>query len=235
MRYLPAIAAFAAVQVGTAGMEQAAEGLPPLFHLQVEQLEYRQGGGNAVAWEAYAWYGGDFDKALVKTEGERGSDGAFEKAEVQLLYSRLLTPFLDIQAGLRQDFRPEPGRSLAVLGLAGELPYGLEIDLAGFASDRGDLSARLELEYDLPITLDLVLQPKLELDAAVQEVPALHLGSGLTQLETGLRLRYHLSREVAPYLGIGWERKLGRTSELAEAEGEDPGSAYALVGIRFWF
>lgn len=202
----------------------------------VEQLEYRfQDGKDVMAWDAQAWYGGDYEKIRLKSEGAFKSGDGVADAEVQLLYSRLVGYYWDIQAGIRHDFRPEPSRSYGVIGLQGLAPGFFEIDLNGFVSERGDLSARLKAEFDLLITQRLILQPKAELNIAAQDVPELAIAQGLNDLELGLRLRYEASREFAPYLGVAWHRKLGETAGLARRHGEDVDELAGLVGVRFWF
>lgn len=242
----PIHAALAAALLGAAAvalpaaaqtMSSAPEHHEPLVgHVLVDQLEYRlREGTDAIAWKADAWYGGDYHKVWLKTEGEYNLSDAVEKAEAQILYSRLLGYYWDLQAGLRYDFRPNPSRTYGVIGLQGLAPGYFEIDLQGFVSNKGDVSARVEAEVDLLITQRLVLQPKAEISLAVQEVPELGVGSGLNDIELGLRLRYEIAREFAPYIGVAWERKLGETAGLARAEGEDVESAALLTGIRFWF
>jgi copper resistance protein B len=202
----------------------------------VEQLEYRfQNGKDVMNWDAQAWYGGDYEKIRLKTEGAlRPSDGV-EDAEVQLLYARLVAYYWDIQAGVRHDFRPEPSRSYGVIGLQGLAPGYFEVDLNGFVSEEGDFSGRLKAEYDLLITQRLILQPKVEINIAAQDVPELGIGQGLNDVELGLRLRYEIVREFAPYIGVTWHRKLGETANFARREGEDVDEFAMLAGVRFWF
>lgn len=201
----------------------------------VDLLEYRlQDDDDALAWEADASYGGDYHKIWLKTQGNHVG-GGFERAEAQLLYSCLIGHFWDLQGGLRRDFRPDPSRTYGVLGLQGMAPGFFELDLQGFVSEEGDVSARLEGEYDLLITQRLVLQPKAELDVALQEVSELGIGSGINAVELGLRLRYEFAREFAPYIGIHWERKLGDTADLARDEGESVDELSLVAGMRFWF
>lgn len=201
-----------------------------------DQLEYRgRDGKDMLAWEGQAWYGGDYDKAFLKTSGEYDTSGAFESAEVQLLYSRLIAHFWDAQVGLRHDFEPDPSRAYGVIGLQGLAPGLFEIDLQGFVSENGDLSARLEAEYDLLITQRLILQPKAELALAAQRVPELGVGKGVNDVELGLRLRYEVTRAFAPYIGIHWERKIGETARFAREEGEQPDALFLVAGLRFWF
>lgn len=172
----------------------------------------------------------------LKTQGEYspGRD-EFEKAEVQLLYSRLVGYYWDLQARVRYDFEPDPSRAYGVIGLQGLAPGYFEVDTQAFVSENGDLSARLEADYDILITQRLILQPKAELNLAVQDVPEFGIGSGINDLELGLRLRYEISREFAPYVGISWERKLGETAQIARREGGDVDIFALVAGVRFWF
>jgi copper resistance protein B len=202
----------------------------------VEQLEYRwQDGHDVTAWDAQAWYGGDYEKVRLKTEGNLRSPQRFNDAEAQLLYSRLIGYYWDLQAGVRHDFRPKPTRSYGVIGIQGLAPGYFEVDTSGFVSQDGDLSARLKADYDLLITQRLILQPKLELNVSAQDVPELHTAAGLNSIELGLRLRYEFAREFAPYVGINWKRNLGETAQLVRRAGDDPDEVAGLVGMRFWF
>lgn len=201
----------------------------------IERLEARfKHGEDGFVWDAQAWWGGDLDKLFVKTEGEGELGGSAEDAEVQLLYSRAIGPFFDLQAGARLDAEPDT-RSHLVLGVQGLAPYMFHVDGALFLSDRGDLTARLKGEYDQKITQRLILQPRAELELAAQDIPERGIGAGLTKLEAGLRLRYELVREFAPYVGVEYEAKLGETADIARAQGEDPDGIALLVGLRAWF
>ena len=214
---------------------------PLVGHLLVDQLEYRlQKGKDAIAWDAQAWYGGDYEKVYFKSLGEAiigagGASEAFEKAEFQLLYSRLVGYYWDVQGGVRYDVRPDPQRAYAVIGLQGLAPGFFELDLQGFVSHKGDISARLEGEYDLYVTQRLVAQPKFEVDLALQDVPELGVGRGISDIELGLRVRYEFVREFAPYVGVSWERAVGRSASYARDEGEDVSKLSLVTGIRFWF
>ena len=203
----------------------------------VERLEARiptGRGDEAYLWDAQGWFGGDLDKLVIKTEGEGAFEGAIEDAEVQALYGRAIGPFTDLQLGARLDIEPET-RTHVVLGIQGLAPYMLHYDAALFLSDRGDLTARVEAEYDQKITQRLILQPRIELEAAAQDIPERDIGAGLTKIEPGLRLRYKIVPEFAPYIGLEYEAKLGETADLARAEGEDAAGFKVLAGLRFWF
>jgi len=203
---------------------------------QAEQFEYRLSDGkDRLKWDAQGWIGGDYNKLWLKTEGEKVFDGGVEEAEIQLLYSRIIHPFWDIQIGGRYDVRPQPQRGFGVIGVQGLAPYFFEVDAAAFVSDEGDVSARLKGEYELLLTQKLILQPSVELNFAAQEVEDLGIGSGLTDVELGLRLRYEFVREFAPYIGINWESTIGNTADFAREEGEDVDSLSFVAGVRFWF
>ena len=203
----------------------------------VERLEVRiptDGGGAGYVWDAQAWYGGDINRLVLKSEGEGEFDGDLEDAEVQALFSRAIGPFFDLQAGVR--FDPEPDtRSHLVLGAQGLAPYMFHVDSALFLSDRGDLTARIEAEYDQRITQQLILQPRVEIELAAQDIPEREIGAGLTKIETGLRLRFEFVPEFGPYVGLEYEAKLGETADLARAAGEDPDGIKLLIGLRAWF
>ncbi len=209
---------------------------PHFLFFQADQFEYRaQDGGDSLKWDAQGWYGGDYDKLWLKTEGEKLARGKTEKAEVQVLFSHLVTDFFDVQAGVRYDPEPHPRRGYAVLGVQGLAPYYFETDAALFLSNEGELSARFEAEYELLLTQRLVLQPSLEINLAAQDTSARGIGSGVSDIELGLRLRYEIRREFAPYIGVNWERKLGQTADIARRDGEDTDVPSFVTGVRFWF
>ena len=206
------------------------------YQVLIDRLETRiDDSSESYLWDAQGWYGGDIDKLWIKTEGEGTFGEPTEQAEVQALWSRSVTPWFDVQAGARYDLRPDPQRAYAVLGLQGLVPYLFELDAAAFVSNEGDVSARLEGEYELLITQRLILQPRAEINLAVQEVRELGIGSGVNDVELGLRLRYEFAREFAPYVGVGWERKLGETANFARDEGERVDNLSAIAGVRIWF
>lgn len=203
-----------------------------------ERLEWGVGIGetrNLGRWDGQAWYGTDYDRVWFRTEGELDRRGRAERAEFQLLYSRLLSYYWDVQLGVRYDLRPRPDRAYAVIGVQGLAPGMFEVDVQGFVSERGDLSARIEVSYDIYITQRLVLQPNVEANVAIQRVPELGVGSGLNDIEAGLRLRYEFTRELAPYIGISYQRKFGDTARYARNEGENVEGWNVLTGVRIFF
>ncbi len=207
----------------------------------IDQFEYRPNEGQeALRWDAQGWIGYDFDKIWIKTEGQRkisnGSDG---EAELQVLYSRAIWPFWDVQAGWRYDELYKNGsdlsRSFGVLSLQGLAPYWFETEAALFLSDDGDLSARLTASYELLFTQRLILQPRLEVNAAASSVAEFEVGKGINDIGLGLRLRYEIWREFAPYVGVEWTEKVGETADLARQDGEDTSVFSFVTGVRLYF
>ena len=202
----------------------------------LDRLEYRgRSGRDGFAWDAQGWYGGDIHKLWLKSEGEGAFGGGLERGEVQALWSRAFDPWFDLQLGLRQDFGHGPDRSHLALGVQGLAPYWFEVDAAAFVSEKGDVSARFEAEYDLRITQRLILQPTAELEFSLGDVPELGIGSGLSSAEAGLRLRFELEPELAPYIGVEYERGFGDTARFRRGAGEEAGGWSVLAGLRAWF
>lgn len=202
----------------------------------LDRLEYQaRDGHDGYAWEGDAWYGGDYDRLWFKSEGEGGFGGALEEAEAQLLWSRALGPWFNLQTGVRYDIRPRSQRTHLAVGVQGLAPYWFEIDAAVFLSDRGDLTARIEGEYDQRITNQLILQPRIEATLSAQDVPDIAIGSGLSAIEAGLRLRYEIVPEFAPYVGVQYERSIGDTAVFARAAGERRSDWALVAGLRMWF
>jgi copper resistance protein B len=203
----------------------------------IDQLEISvRDGAEGYAWEdVQFWYGGDIDKLWLKSEGEGEFGEGLERGDVQALWSHAIDPWFDLQAGVRMNFGRGPERPHLVIGIQGLAPYWFEIDAAAFLSSSGDVTGRIEAEYDLRITQRLILQPQVELEWALQDVPELRIGSGLSSAEAGLRLRYEIVPEFAPYVGIAYERAFGDTASFARAAGDDPGGWRLLSGVRIWF
>lgn len=185
------------------------------------------------SWDAESWIGGDVNKLYLTTQGE-ANDDAVETAEVQLLWSRMIAPFWDIQAGVRHDFEPD-GISHAVLGVQGLAPYLFEVDAAAFLSEDGDLHGRLDVDYELLFTQRFIGSPFVEVEAAASDIDALDVASGLTGLETGFQLRYEITRKFAPYVEVTYERALGDTADLRRAAGEDVEATILRTGLRLIF
>lgn len=198
------------------------------------ETQFREG-DEALVWDGQGFVGTDRNKLFVKTEGDYGIDGNdVEDAEVQALWSRAVSTFFDLQAGLRYDFEPE-STVHGVLGVQGLAPYRFELDLAAFISDEGDLTFRAEVEYELLLTQRLILQPRIEANFAAQDISNRRVGRGVSDLDIGLRLRFEILREFAPYVGLEWQSAFGNTADFIEEEGGDPDGLALLAGVRVWF
>jgi copper resistance protein B len=224
---------FGAPAMGAArGVLASEHGGAFLWKLMADQAEYRAGPeGGGYGWDAEAWFGGDIHRLVVKSEGQGSGRGGLEEGEVQALYSRAVAAYTDIQFGVRQDVNSNAA-TYAVFGAETILPYWLKAEAALFISNDGDAFARLEGTYDLMITQRVVLQPNVELNFAMQDVPTAMIGSGLSELTAGLRLRYDVARQFSPYIGVNFDRKLGGTIGMYRAAGEEIEATSFVVGIR---
>ncbi|MBI0533697.1 copper resistance protein B [Sphingomonas sp. TX0522] len=202
--------------------------------LNLAEYQFRNG-RDGYRWDGEAWFGGDINRLFIKSEGEGAFRKGIESAEVQALYSRTIGPYFNLQAGVRQDLGPSPKRTYATVGLQGLAPGFFELEGAVFLSNKGDVLGRLGGYYDQRITQRLILQPRAELNFAAQDVPENRIGSGLSNAELGLRLRYEIRREFAPYVGVSWDRRFGDTARYARADGDRATSKSIVAGIRVWF
>ena len=208
---------------------------PLLLTVILDQLEMRDvGGDNALSWDGQGWLGRDLRKIWLKTDGERTA-GNTEEAELQFLYSKAVARYWDIQVGIRHDFEPSPSRSWAAIGFKGLAPYFFDIDAAAFIGEAGRTALRFEAEYELLLTQRLILTPDIEINLYGQNDPDVGIGSGLSEIEAGLRLRYEIRREFAPYVGVNWSRMFGSTADFAKIAGRDTSEAQLVIGLRTWF
>ncbi len=222
-------AAFPAIQGHTVHDKKA------FGFLLFDQLEYQDADeGSTLAWEISGWWGGDINRVWLRSEGER-TNGVTEEAELHLLGGHAVGPWWDVVAGVRQDFKPGSGQTWGALGIQGMPLYGLEVQATGYVGEGGQLAARLEAEYDILLTNRLILQPVAELNFYGKEDSARGIGSGLSESEVGLRLRYEIAREFAPYIGVNWSRAYGSTADLAREEGEGTRETRFVAGVRMWF
>ena len=206
------------------------------FYILFNQLEAQiTEGDDDFVWNGQAWYGGDINKLWFKSEGRASLNGGeVDDAEIQVLYSRAIAPFWDVQAGLRYDIEPD-GLAHGVVALNGLAPYWFEVDASAFLSEKGDLTARVEAEYELLLTQRLILQPRIEANLSAQDIPKRETGSGLNSIDAGLRLRYEFKREVAPYIGVEWQSAFGETRDMIKAAGRNGDEVVFLAGLRTWY
>jgi copper resistance protein B len=201
----------------------------------LDQLEWRDADdGEAVSWNATGWIGNDIDRLWWRTEGER-SDGVTETAELQLLWGHAIGPWWEFVAGLRQDFKPGSPQTWGAIGVQGMALYNFEAEATLYVGEGGQTAARLEGGYDILLTNRLILQPAVEVNLHGRDDPQRSIGSGLGEVEIGLRLRYEIRRELAPYIGLRWTRHYGETADLARAAGGSVEDTELVIGIRAWY
>ncbi len=203
------------------------------MHVILEQFEGRIGGENRLRWDGEAWTGTDTHRLWLKSEGEL-QDGKVSDGQHELLYDTPISSYFDLQAGLRYDIDDRASRGWAAFGIEGLSQYFFHLSATAYASDRGHFGAKLFGSYDLLITQRLILQPEIELNLYTKAEPKRLVGSGLSDLDTGLRLRYEISRKFAPYVGIAYEKRFGQTGRLTAAAGEKTDVLRFALGIRAW-
>jgi copper resistance protein B len=203
--------------------------------LVINRLEQFHGDdANGQAIDAQAWVGSDLSKLWFKLDGER-SDGRLGATRSELLWNRAISPYWGMQAGARHDFGEGPGRNWAAFGFQGLSPYWFEVEATAYVGESGRTALRFEADYELLLTQRLILQPDVELNAYGKDDRARDIGAGLSDLDVGLRLRYEITRKLAPYAGVVWSRKFGRTADLARASDGEVSDTQLVAGLRLWF
>jgi copper resistance protein B len=209
---------------------------PVIPFLLIDRLEYRwKSGDDLRVWDVHAWIGGDYNKLWLRSEGEDVPGESTERADIEAFYARIISPFWYLQAGLREEFKPSPSRTALALGVEGLAPYWFDVEATAYLDEEGTLSARLEAEYDILLTQRLILQPRIETGFATSGERERGVGQGFDAVELGLRLRYEIRRQFAPYVGISWSRKLGETADFAREQDEDVTETAFVAGVRIWF
>lgn len=214
--------------------DHAVHGESTHAYVLFDQFEGRTGSGAQVfSWDTKGWIGGDRNRFWFRTEGDRAGD-TWEQAQHNLLYGRPISPWWDVIAGVRLDTLPGTARTALAVGVQGLAPYRTEVELSAYVEPKGRTHVRLESEYELLITNRLAFQPLLEFEVYGGADRERHIARGLTTGEFGMRLRYEIRREFAPYAGVVWSRKFFGTRDLAIAAGSRVSSARFAAGVRFW-
>ena len=207
----------------------------PLGMLLVDRLEAFHGrDGSGQAWELRGWYGGDADKLWLRSEGER-SGGRLEDGDIEALWSHAVAAYWDSTLGVRHDLGEGPSRDWLAAGVQGLAPYWFDVEATLYLGASGRSAARVRVSYDVLFTQRLILQPELEANGYGRRDPARGLGRGLADVQFGLRLRYEVRREFAPYVGVQFVRRVGATANLARAAGRPVFDRQFVAGLRFWF
>ena len=213
---------------------------PVMTYVAFDELEFQATGDeDALEYDGEAWIGGDFNRIWFKAAGEQSTTGSDGEVELQGLFSRGITPFWNLQTGLRLDHRygegPGATRAHAVLGLEGLAPYWFEVEAFVYLSDDGDGSARLEASYETLLTQRLIVESEFETNVAFQDAPEFGLASGFNDVELGARMRYEFVREFAPYVGYSWSRLVGGTADLVREGGGEVGGGALVFGLHVWY
>jgi copper resistance protein B len=207
----------------------------PLGMLKIDQLELTDGRyATGQAWEVEGWYGNDSDKLWLRSEGD-ADHGRIGDGQVEALWSHAVAAFWNAQLGVRQDVGEGPHRPWAAFGIQGLAPYWFELEATGYLGPSSRTAARLRAEYELLFTQRLILQPEFELNLYGSDDPASRVGSGLSDARLGLRLRYEISRQFAPYIGIVWIQRHGATADDARLDGQPSMDRQFVAGVRIWF
>ncbi|MES1991758.1 MAG: copper resistance protein B [Pseudomonadota bacterium] len=221
--------------VGYGSMKPEMGGSKLIGMVLIDQLEAYSGrNGHGVAWGAEGWYGNDENKFWVRTEGE-GSSGRIMDANVEAFWNHTIGIFWGSQLGIRHDFGVGPSRDWLAFGVQGLSPYWFELRATGYVGPSGRMATRLQASYEILFTQKLILQPELEANLYSKDDPARGVGRGLSDVQLGLRLRYEIRRQFAPYVGMNLVRKFGRTADFARADGENAYDPQLVAGIRLWF
>jgi len=208
---------------------------PVNWMVLVDQLEWQdQDGDDAFQWNLRAWAGRDLNRLLLRAEGHI-TEGTTEENRVELYWERLVQPRWSLVLGVRQDTAPGPSRTLAGVGIQGLAPWHIELEATAYAGEGGQTALTVEAESDVLITNRLILTPRLEANAYGEDDPANGIGHGLADLSLGLRLRYEVRRQFAPYLGVEWEGNYGETATLRRTAGESTRQTSLVAGVRVWF
>jgi copper resistance protein B len=203
--------------------------------LLVDRFESVRGRDNtATEYDLQAWYGRTYDRAVLKAEGDVDG-GKLHDARTELLWGHAVAAYWDTQLGVRHDSGVKPDRNWLAVGVQGLAPYWFEVDATAYVGEGGRTALRLDAEYELLLTQKLILQPRLEANFYGKSDAARERGSGLADATAGVRLRYEIRREFAPYVGIEWAGKYGGTADFARAAGGRTRQSQLVAGVRFWF
>jgi copper resistance protein B len=205
------------------------------FHGILNEFEGRYApSGSEFRWDGEAWYGGDYNRVWLKTEGTidkgRMSDGDHEA-----LYSHAISRYFDAQAGVRVDLDSGPTRTWGAFGIQGLALYEFEVQATGYVSDQGRFAGKLEGSYDFLLTNRLILQPQAEFNLQTKSDRARGAGAGLSDVDAGLRLRYEFWRKLAPYIAVTYSGYFTQARRFAHERDDPTGTVRFTFGIRSWF
>ena len=198
--------------------------------LMVDNLEYQFNDEKVVAWDSYVYIGYDLSKVYIYSEGEKADEASSAESENQLVYSRAIAPYWDVQFGVGYDKTEESDQTWGVIGVQGLAPYFFETRATILIGEDGNIGFRAEAEYEALFTQKLILTPSIGVAAYSKDNLEMGIGSGFSNLTLGARLRYEFVREFAPYVGVEWSKNFANTNDFAPLD-----EVYATAGLRFWF
>ncbi|MCF6339873.1 MAG: copper resistance protein B [Sulfurimonas sp.] len=200
------------------------------YSVIMDNLEYQFNDEKTIVWDSYAYIGYDLNKIYIYSEGEKAKEASSLESENQLVFSRAILPYWDIQLGVGYDKIPDSDQTWAILGVQGLAPYFFETRAVLLIDKDTNIGLRVDAEYEALITQKLILTPSIALSAYSKDNIEMNLGKGFSNLTLGARLRYECKREFAPYLGVEWSKNFGNTNSYAPLD-----EVYATIGLRFWF
>ena len=185
-------------------------------------------------WAGFIMVGKDLNTLWLTTKGS-AQRGETDSAEIRLFYSRTIRPYIGVQLGLRRDLKPEPERDWLGFGLLAVLPYKVGADASFFMGESDRMAARLEIAYQHWFTQKLSLTPDFEANFYSEDDPERDIGSGLSDLDLGLRVRYQIIKGVLPYTGITWKGNFGNTADMIKSKGEDTSDLRLMLGVTLLY
>ena len=207
---------------------------PLLYKVMIDKLELSDASSNPTIFEGGMWIGKDLNKFWLKSDIEI-ANGVTEGNTLELLYSKALYPFWDVQMGAKIDKTPSYKTTGLVLAMKGLAPYLFDVDASLYLEDTGQFSGNLQAEYEYMVTQKFIVSPELTMNIHTKDDATTGTGSGLADLELGLRARYEIRREIAPYIGINWKGSYGKTADYLTAASEPTSEFNVVAGVRAWF
>jgi copper resistance protein B len=206
-------------------------------HVLFNQLEGRTNGSdNELRWDAEGWIGTDMNRLWIKSEGFAGN-GTVNDGDHEVLYDRPIphTRYFDAQAGVRADVDSNPSRVWAAMGVEGLAPYFFNLEPTFYISDGGHMAGRINGSWDLFVTQRWVVQPQAELNFYSKDDPARETGSGFSDIDAGIRLRYEVTRKINPYIGWAYNGKYGNSAFYTRQSGGATNNSSFVFGFRVWY
>ncbi len=203
---------------------------PVNYKVLVDKFENQNTKDNdTFSWDASAYVGYDLDKIYVYSEGDK-TNGSSAESETQLLYSKAISPYWDVQFGVEYDKAAEDSKTWGVISFDGTAPYFIESKDSLLIGSDGNLGLKLSAETELLITQRLFFVPKVEVNIYTKDDEKMEIGKGLSNIKTSLRLKYKITQEIMPYIGVEHNQNYGNTSDFAPLN-----DTYFVLGVSFWF